>query len=75
MFDIDWVGLSVPFAYIAVLVGSLITFSSVYRKRKAGKESIVGISVFAANLYSQICDSRALVPTTSTTEYLPFTVT
>ena len=38
MFDIDWVGLSVPFAYIAVLVGSLITFSSVYRKRKAGQE-------------------------------------
>jgi len=37
MFDIDWVGLSVPFAYIAVLVGSLITFSSVYRKRKAAK--------------------------------------
>ncbi|KAI1003574.1 hypothetical protein K3495_g4633 [Podosphaera aphanis] len=35
MFIEDWVGLSVPFAYIAVLVGSLITFSSVYRKRKA----------------------------------------
>jgi len=39
MFDIDWVGLSVPFAYIAVLVGSLITFSSVYRKRKAAKSA------------------------------------
>jgi len=36
MFEIDWIGLSVPFAYVAVLVGSLITFSSVYRKRKAG---------------------------------------
>jgi len=36
MFDIDWLSLSVPFAYIAVLVGSLATFSSVYRKRKAG---------------------------------------
>jgi translocation protein SEC66 len=36
MFDIDWVGLSGPLAYIVVLVGSLATFSSVYRKRKAG---------------------------------------
>ncbi|KHJ31115.1 putative translocation protein sec66 [Erysiphe necator] len=35
MFNLDWVGLSVPIAYIAVLVGSLVTFSSVYRKRKA----------------------------------------
>ncbi|CCU78995.1 unnamed protein product [Blumeria hordei] len=35
MFHIDWVGLSVPLAYICVLVGSLITFSSVYRRRKA----------------------------------------
>ncbi|KAI9745232.1 MAG: translocation protein S66 [Claussenomyces sp. TS43310] len=37
MFDIDWVSLSVPFAYIFVLAGSLITFSSIYRKRKAAK--------------------------------------
>ncbi|CZS94599.1 hypothetical protein WAI453_013321 [Rhynchosporium graminicola] len=35
MFDIDWIGLAVPFAYLAVLAGSLTTFSSVYRKRKA----------------------------------------
>ncbi|POS84317.1 hypothetical protein EPUL_001793, partial [Erysiphe pulchra] len=35
MFSLDWKGLSVPFAYIAVLVGSLMTFSSLYRKRKA----------------------------------------
>jgi translocation protein SEC66 len=40
MFNIDWIGLSVPFAYIAVLVGSLITFSSVYRKRKAGGKAL-----------------------------------
>lgn len=38
IFDIDWVGLSVPFAYIIVLAGSLMTFSSIYRKRKAGKD-------------------------------------
>jgi hypothetical protein len=36
MFDIDWWGLALPFAYIVVLVGSLVTASSVYRKRKAG---------------------------------------
>ncbi|RKF58413.1 Translocation protein sec66 [Erysiphe neolycopersici] len=35
MFSLDWIGLSVPVAYIAVLVGSLTTFSSLYRKRKA----------------------------------------
>jgi len=39
MFDIDWFGLLVPFAYIAVLLGSLITFSSLYRKRKAAKSA------------------------------------
>lgn len=35
IFDINWIGLLGPFLYIVVLVGSLITFSSVYRKRKA----------------------------------------
>ncbi|KAF2970169.1 hypothetical protein GQX73_g3365 [Xylaria multiplex] len=35
MFDIDWVSLSLPFAYITVLGGSLYTFSTIYRKRKA----------------------------------------
>jgi len=37
MFDIDWIGLSVPFAYIIVLAGSLMTFSSIYRKRKTAQ--------------------------------------
>ncbi|KAH0565725.1 hypothetical protein GP486_000889 [Trichoglossum hirsutum] len=32
-----WVGLLVPITYIGVLVGSLATFSSLYRKRKAAK--------------------------------------
>ncbi|MCJ1359743.1 MAG: translocation protein S66 [Icmadophila ericetorum] len=36
---VDWVGLTVPFAYLGVLVGSLATFSSLYRKRKAAKSS------------------------------------
>lgn len=35
MISIDWYGLILPVAYITVLTGSLITFSSVYRKRKA----------------------------------------
>ncbi len=35
MFDIDWTSLVLPFAYVLVLVGSLYTFSTVYRKRKA----------------------------------------
>lgn len=35
MFDIDWRGLLLPLAYLAVLGGALMTFSTVYRKRKA----------------------------------------
>lgn len=38
---VDWVGLTVPLAYLSILVGSLATFSSLYRKRKAGKWSQV----------------------------------
>lgn len=34
---VDWIGLSIPFAYLSILVGSLATFSSLYRKRKAAK--------------------------------------
>ncbi|KAI4206585.1 MAG: hypothetical protein LQ348_000907 [Seirophora lacunosa] len=34
---VDWIGLSIPFAYLGILVGSLATFSSLYRKRKAAK--------------------------------------
>lgn len=37
MFSLDWRGLILPIAYILVLGGTFITFSSVYRKRKAGK--------------------------------------
>ncbi|KAK4131870.1 hypothetical protein BT67DRAFT_451392 [Trichocladium antarcticum] len=35
MFDIDWRGLVLPLAYLIVLTGTFITFSTVYRKRKA----------------------------------------
>ena len=33
---VDWVGLAIPFAYLGVLIGSLATFSSLYKRRKAG---------------------------------------
>jgi translocation protein SEC66 len=37
MFDINWRGLLLPLAYLVVLVGTFMTFSTVYRKRKARK--------------------------------------
>jgi translocation protein SEC66 len=36
--DIDWKGLALPFAYVIVLGSALMTFSRVYRKRKAGTD-------------------------------------
>ncbi|KAL8416669.1 hypothetical protein RB596_006995 [Gaeumannomyces avenae] len=35
MFGIDWLSLVLPFSYILVLGGTFVTFSTVYRKRKA----------------------------------------
>ncbi|KAF1813642.1 hypothetical protein P152DRAFT_433029 [Eremomyces bilateralis CBS 781.70] len=32
---VDWVNLAIPFAYLGVVVGSLYTFSYLYRKRQA----------------------------------------
>ncbi|RAO72732.1 uncharacterized protein BHQ10_008744 [Talaromyces amestolkiae] len=32
---VDWVSLAIPFAYLGILIGSLATFSSLYRKRKS----------------------------------------
>ncbi|KAF2187713.1 translocation protein-like protein sec66 [Zopfia rhizophila CBS 207.26] len=34
---VDWLTLSIPFAYLFILVGSLAVFSSLYRKNKAAK--------------------------------------
>ncbi|KAG9255110.1 Sec62/63 complex, subunit Sec66 [Emericellopsis atlantica] len=39
MFDVDWKGLALPFAYLAVLGGALATFSTIYRKRKAARSA------------------------------------
>jgi translocation protein SEC66 len=36
MLNIDWKGLALPFAYVLVLGSALMTFSTIYRKRKAG---------------------------------------
>ncbi|KAK4673658.1 Translocation protein S66 [Podospora pseudopauciseta] len=35
MFGINWRGLLLPLAYLAVLAGTFVTFSTVYRRRKA----------------------------------------
>lgn len=40
MFDINWQGLLLPLAYLVVLVGTFVTFSTVYRKRKASTFSL-----------------------------------
>ncbi|KAG5304886.1 translocation protein [Histoplasma capsulatum G186AR] len=34
---VNWLSLTIPIAYIGILIGSLATFSSLYRKRKAAK--------------------------------------
>ncbi|KAI1333436.1 Sec62/63 complex, subunit Sec66 [Xylariaceae sp. FL0255] len=39
MFEVDWMSLALPFAYITVLFGSLYTFSTIYRKRKAAQNA------------------------------------
>ncbi|EGX90632.1 translocation protein (Sec66) [Cordyceps militaris CM01] len=39
MFSLDWKGLVLPFAYLIVLSGALMTFSSIYRKRKAAESA------------------------------------
>ncbi|KAI9792555.1 MAG: translocation protein S66 [Peltula sp. TS41687] len=36
---VNWLGLLLPFAYLSILVGSLATFSSLYRKRKIAKSA------------------------------------
>ncbi|KAH6898955.1 Sec62/63 complex, subunit Sec66 [Thelonectria olida] len=39
MLDIDWKGLVLPLAYVIVLGSALMTFSRVYRKRKAAESA------------------------------------
>jgi translocation protein SEC66 len=60
MFNIDWIGLSVPFAYIIVLAGSLVTFFSIYRKRKAGANLSKTRHILLANHH--IAQAATLAP-------------
>ncbi|KAH7326551.1 Sec62/63 complex, subunit Sec66 [Stachybotrys elegans] len=39
MFEVDWMGLALPFAYVLVLVGAFATFSRIYRQRKAAQSA------------------------------------
>ncbi|UNI15078.1 Translocation protein S66 [Purpureocillium takamizusanense] len=39
MFGIDWKGLALPFAYLIVLSGALMSFSRIYRKRRAAESA------------------------------------
>lgn len=39
MFEIDLKGLALPFAYLLVLGGALMTFSTIYRKRRAAESA------------------------------------
>ncbi|KAL5614605.1 hypothetical protein BROUX41_004703 [Berkeleyomyces rouxiae] len=39
LLDVDWAGLILPFAYLTVLLSSLMAFSSIYRKRKAAESA------------------------------------
>jgi hypothetical protein len=41
---VDWLSLAVPLAYLGVLLGSLATFSSLYRKRKASELTLPSTS-------------------------------
>lgn len=36
---VDWLSLTVPLAYLGILLGSLATFSSLHRKRKASEST------------------------------------
>ncbi|KJZ76615.1 hypothetical protein HIM_03951 [Hirsutella minnesotensis 3608] len=39
MFGVNWKGMALPMAYLLVLSGALMTFSTIYRKRKAAESA------------------------------------
>ena len=49
---VNWIGLAFPFIYLGILVGSLATFSSLYRRRKACRSSPLGRILPAADSQS-----------------------
>ena len=60
---VDWIGLAVPFAYLGILVGSLATFSSLYRKRKAGScKPVTKISLLLEAANTKLAKAASLEP-------------
>jgi translocation protein SEC66 len=45
MFSLDWPGLVLPLAYVLVLGGTFVTFSTIYRKRKASMLSFLFLRI------------------------------
>lgn len=43
MLSVDWQGLVLPLAYLSVLTGTFMTFSTIYRKRKASMFSALSL--------------------------------
>ena len=61
---VDLVGLAIPFTYLGLLVGSLATFASLYRKRKAGGcplRHVQNIYVESLRGHSKVNIIRAMV--------------
>lgn len=70
MFDVDWLSLAVPLAYLGILLGSLATFSSLYRKRKAHKAASLE-PWFSAHLQRDIYFSLLHIEPSSNEKKIP----
>ncbi|CAI7571891.1 unnamed protein product [Penicillium bialowiezense] len=70
MFDVDWLSLAVPLAYLGILLGSLATFSSLYRKRKAHKAASLE-PWFSAHLQRDIYFSLLHIDPSSNEKKIP----
>jgi translocation protein SEC66 len=58
---VNWIGLALPFIYLGILVGSLATFSSLYRRRKACKSSLPSRILLAAE-HQSVAKAASLEP-------------
>jgi hypothetical protein len=70
---VDWLSLAIPFAYLGILLGSLATFSSLYRKRKARTPpslSTLGKRLTTPKLTRKSLLPGTLVPATPATRHL-----